>query len=378
MAFIKISRVFLPSLILLGSVALIAINIATQSMLFSHDNFLIDDHDHTVQKEEIKNTGEKADTIDISTSSKFGKEIAGVEKKSFAASKLERMAMYKERYKYQPAKPYTNQTARDLLCGVSPNYTQFFTHPGRNRNSIRSDVLNSEDKNIYELFFKEDTNDGISPIKGTVVEMGAYNGLQESNSHFYDICLGWETLLVEGNPLMWENLVENRPHAHRFSYAPSCSEKDDILNKTVKFDRYPMINSGLNDGFVTTTYTARYNSIEVPCGSLTKVLLDVLGGHVSFFSLDVEGSEPFVVQNIEFDKVFIEIMMVETFNNICQHRKPCKSRDQFRTFMLNAGYIMFERMIRKSDVFIHPLSNHLKTAKEKGYRPSLWTVPKIV
>lgn len=284
--------------------------------------------------------------------------------KSFAASRQERMAMYQERYKYKPPEPYTNHSARDELCGVSPDYTLFFSKGKRVRSA------NKEDNIIYELFFKEDTNTGGSPIKGTVVEMGAYNGLQESNSHFFDVCLGWETWLVEGNALLWEKVVKNRPHAHRFSYAPSCSEEDEIANRTVKFDKYPMTNGGLADGSVSTAYTFKNQTINVPCGSLTKVLLDVLGGHVSFFSLDVEGAEPFVVGNIDFDKVFIEIMMIETANRFC--RSGCKSRAKFRRVMQEAGYIMFEKMVPKSDVFIHPLSKHVKAPEKKGYSPTPW------
>jgi len=289
------------------------------------------------------------------------------DQQSFAASKLERIAMYKERYKYQPPAPYTNHTVRDTLRGVSPDYTTYFTD-----GTIKYRSRNSEDKTIYEIFFKENADNDISPIKGTVVEMGAHNGLQESNSHFYDICLGWETLLVEGNAILWEKLIANRPRTHRFSYAPSCSEEDELVNKTVKFDKTIWTNGGLADGSVTTAYTGNNitGTIDVPCGSLTKVLKDILNGHVSFFSLDVEGAEPAIVQNIDFDKVFIEIMMIETENNFCERGKPCTTRTAFRKTMEEEGYFMFENMIKASDVFIHPLSKHLNTAKRKGFKPS--------
>ena len=104
-------------------------------------------------------------------------------------------------------------------------------------------------------------------------------------------------------------------------------------------------------------------TVDVPCGSLTNVLLDVFPhGHVSFFSLDVEGSEPFVVGNIDFSRVFIEIMMVEHFNDFC-HPRNCESRDRYRKIMDDNGYIRFTRAIYKSDLFIHPLStNHLHSA----------------
>jgi hypothetical protein len=294
---------------------------------------------------------------------------------SVAASRLERMTMYQERYKYLPPAPSTNHSVRDELCGFSPDYNTFLSFSGSGRKSIRS--VNEEDKSIYELFFKKnDSGDSADPpIKGNVVEMGAFNGLEESNSHFFDICLGWETLLVEGNPLLWDKLVTNRPHAHRFSYAASCSEEDEIANKTVKFDRFIWTNAGLADGSVTTAYTATNKTSDVPCGSLTKVLLDVFpNGHVSFFSLDVEGAEPLVVgKALDFDKVFIEILMIENRNSFCQ--KNCKSRNDYRKIMLDAGYVMFSKMVTKSDVFIHPLSKHLETVKKRGIVPTMGEYP---
>mmetsp|Transcript_27245 Transcript_27245/g.40342 ORF Transcript_27245/g.40342 Transcript_27245/m.40342 type:complete len:343 (-) Transcript_27245:82-1110(-) len=272
---------------------------------------------------------------------------------STAASRLERMEMYQKRYKYQPPSPYFNHTERDELCGTSPNFETYFS-----KNEFQRSA-NNEDKTIYNLFFKDDNDKG---IKRSVVEMGAYNGIQESNSRFFNVCLGWETMLVEGNPLLWDKVTSSRPHAHRFSYAPSCSEEDEIANKTVKFDNYPMTNGGLADGSVTTAYTWKNHTVDVPCGSLTKVLLDIFPhGHVSFFSLDVEGAEPLVVDNIDFDKVFIEVMMIENKNNFCKQR--CESRDKFRKIMQDAGYERFGP-VRKSDLFIHPLSKHLQTMKK--------------
>ena len=65
----------------------------------------------------------------------------------------------------------------------------------------------------------------------------------------------------------------------------------NLVNKTIKFDNYPMTNAFVVDGSVTTSYSGKNWTIDVPCGRFTKVLLDVFpNGNVSFFSLDVEGS----------------------------------------------------------------------------------------
>lgn len=277
--------------------------------------------------------------------------------------RLERMKMYRERYRYQPPAQHTNHTARDEICGSYPHYKDFFSL----NKYMRSDPANHEDYTIYKTFFEKYTSSDESraPIKGSVVEMGAYDGLQQSNSRFFEECLGWETMLVEGNPMMYEKLFKNRPHAHRFSYVPSCTEEEEIANKTIQFDRYPATNGGVADGSVTTSYTFKNWTVDAPCGSLTKVLLDVFpNGHVSFFSLDVEGAEPQIVGQLDFNKVFIEIMMIENRNNFC--RQQCKSRDEFRKIMSDAGYILFSDLVHNSDVFIHPLSTHLERVQDQS------------
>lgn len=299
-----------------------------------------------------------------------------------AKLRQQRMNMYKERYKYTPPTPYIQHTKRDELCGTYPDFETYFNMPGLGPRNDPQRSANNEDKTIYELFFKDtvstatntDPDSVISPPEvGNVVEMGAFNGVQESNSRFFETCLGWNTLLVEGNPLLWELVLKNRPHAHKFSFAPSCSEEEERANKTVPFDRYPMTNAGVHQGNVTTAYTFKEWFVDVPCGSLTQVLLDVFpNGHVSFFSLDVEGAEPLVVGNIDFNKVFIEVMMVESRNSFCRNEQAggqCASRDQYRKILLDAGYVLFykrgKEIVKKSDLFIHPLSRHLETIRSK-------------
>lgn len=279
-----------------------------------------------------------------------------------AEARAQRMKMYKGRYKYTPPVPYMEHTKREELCGIYPNFDTYFNMPTVGPRNDPQRSANDEDKTIYDLFFKHDHD--LAEI-GSVVEMGAFNGIQESNSRFFETCLGWNTLLVEGNPLLWEKVLENRPHAHKFSFAPSCSEQEEMANKTVPFDKYPMTNAGVNQGNVKTAYTFKQWYVDVPCGSMTKVLLDVFpNGHVTFFSLDVEGAEPLVVGNIDFDKVFIEIMMIESRNNFCQD-DSCESKRQFRKIMLDAGYVLFQPVVEKSDLFLHPLSDHLQTIRKK-------------
>ncbi|GFH48971.1 hypothetical protein CTEN210_05447 [Chaetoceros tenuissimus] len=273
----------------------------------------------------------------------------------------ERLKRYKQRYNYHLPTTYFNHTLREEICGPAPNYTKYFQGgPGQRSGD-------GEDKVIYELFFKNAS----SIERGSVVEMGAYNGIQQSNSRFFDVCLGWNNLLIEGMPKTYEQLLLNRPQAHRMNFAPSCTEEEEMANKTVKFDNYPQTNAGVSGAAnVTTAYTAKKWTVDVPCGPLTPVLLDMFpNGHVTFFSLDVEGSEPYIVQNIDFKRIFIEIMIIEHANHFCRRNDHCQSRDNFRRMMDNEGYIRFTKLVAKSDLYIHPKSKYLNILlKNPSYR----------
>merc|ERR1712174_80886 len=95
---------------------------------------------------------------------------------------------------------------------------------------------------------------------------------------------------------------------------------------------------------VKSQYSGRADYVDVPCGSLTKVLLDIFPfGVVSFFSLDVEGAEMKVLKNIDFSKVFIEIFMIESYNTFCGEK--CETRDQVRILMAENGYNRFSGII---------------------------------
>lgn len=189
----------------------------------------------------------------------------------------------KRRFQYHAAASRTDlQTAttnnNNEECGSAPAFEVFFAQTHNRRSA------NNEDKTIYELFFRNDDDDTLqnrtssstatkSATKfGTYVEIGAFNGVQESNSRFFERCLHWEGLLIEAQPQSYEKLVSNRPTAHRVSFAASCSEQEEANDETVSFVALPMTNAG--QGTVPNVYAVRDDHVEVPCGSLTPILKD--------------------------------------------------------------------------------------------------------
>mmetsp|Transcript_890 Transcript_890/g.1976 ORF Transcript_890/g.1976 Transcript_890/m.1976 type:complete len:346 (-) Transcript_890:736-1773(-) len=265
---------------------------------------------------------------------------------------------YRQLYKYQAPSSVRNATTTTTEeCGEGPDFKEFFAQ--ENSHKVRSRL--DEDKKLYEYFFKNKTtgSESSSSSSFTYLEIGAYDGKQESNSRFFDECLGWDGLLVEANPTMYQGLVQNRPHAHRVSLAASCSMEQAERNVTVGFIDAIFTNAAQVDTVNAHAYEKRPKPpVQVPCGPLTPILLDLFdGGRVTLFSLDVEGAEPMVLQSIDFDKVFIDIFMVENYNVFC--REECPSRDKFRRILESKGYERRTGKIPNSDLFVHRDSRFL-------------------
>lgn len=218
---------------------------------------------------------------------------------------------------------------------------------------------------MYELFFRNsiDNNDPLAQKDYTYLELGAFNGKSESNTRFFDLCLNWKGLLVEANPYTYKILIQNRPHAERLNFAPTCAV-DSNPNTTVSFVAPPNVQTPVA-AQVGTANAAEYANaapVQVPCGSLTPILRNYFGP-VTFFSLDVEGAEPLVLQHLDLTQVDVDIFMVENTNKYCKEK--CESRDQTRTILQAAGYHLFDKIVPRSDLFLRPTSSFYRIALQK-------------
>lgn len=265
-----------------------------------------------------------------------------------ASSRRDRILKYVEQYHYVlPSSRYDYMPYPAKECGEGPDYDPFF----RLGNKVRSRY--DEDRIIYENLFRS-SHSNLTGEAGTYIELGAYDGSVESNTHFYDKCLGWKGLLIEGNPDSYHKVMTNRRFAHKMSFAPSCSAEYEQTNHTIPFYRYPMTNVGLVGSALT--YIGK-PTVDVPCGPLTPVLQDVFGEQqpIHFFSLDVEGAERLVLDTIDFSQVTIYVLMIEIKNNNCQN-DSCLVRIAVREKMKQEGYLRYSGLIPASDVYVHPKS----------------------
>lgn len=194
--------------------------------------------------------------------------------------KLKRLQKYINVYNYTA--PWEIFMGPNEECGEGPDFNKFFALPGTKRSRL------NEDKIIYNNFFKNK----MPPTEvGNYIEMGAFDGVTEANTRFYDLCLGWKGLLIEGNPRIFPLTRLARPRTHRISFAPSCSAEYEATKKTVEFHAALFTNGGMEDSAMAYKNTA-VPKVAVPCGPLSPVVEDIFEKErVHFFSLDVEGAE---------------------------------------------------------------------------------------
>jgi FkbM family methyltransferase len=154
---------------------------------------------------------------------------------------------------------------------------------------------------------------GLRRLKGSryFVEMGARNGLDDSNTLFYEETLGWRGLLVEAQPAFYEHLSRNRPRAHVLHGAigrhSNCTFNDvRMANGMIEPGWSGLTPQNVPKGAALAPYPVR-------CYELAPVLRLLKMQRVDYFSLDVEGSELAVLESIDWGQVNIGVLGVESY-----------------------------------------------------------------
>ena len=143
---------------------------------------------------------------------------------------------------------------------------------------------------------------------GTFVELGAFDGLTQSNTRHLE-SRGWRGLLIEPVPAAFEACRENRPLATVVNCA--CVAADDTRPSV------PMAAAGLMSLVrgsrpeaeeeewlerAESLQALTRDEIEVPARTLQSVLDEAGMTRIDLLSLDVEGGETTVLQGLDFTR----------------------------------------------------------------------------
>jgi hypothetical protein len=152
--------------------------------------------------------------------------------------------------------------------------------------------------------------------KGVILEMGGLDGLLYSNSYHFSYCLGWTSILVEGDYENYKRMIHNRPDAISFN-AVVCKPGD-----VVKWSTKSTNNLGATLGVIDhmpEQYKKvwRVNDDEhdyelkycISLNNLTSLIFHD-GCHIHVWVLDVEGAELVVLNNFDWSCTF-DLILVE-------------------------------------------------------------------
>jgi FkbM family methyltransferase len=164
-----------------------------------------------------------------------------------------------------------------------------------------------EDAAVLHSFFT-DWETGEPLRDGTFLEIGGVNGLTESNTWIFEVCMGWQGVLVEAHPRFFMSLRRNRPRSLNLRMA-ACPEASGWVNYTASRDTTAGV---LTTSGATIKDPKLRKYMRVECGNLGGRLRDLGVTRLDFASIDVEGSELMVTKSLlETPGLSIGVLLVE-------------------------------------------------------------------
>ncbi len=154
---------------------------------------------------------------------------------------------------------------------------------------------------------------------GIFVDVGAYDGIEGSNTYFFAKERGWTGICVEPQPDLYELVVARRPECVpikacitdkegtvKFLYVKGLAAKQ----LSGIFELYDPRHLQKIEGALAV-YGGEKELIEVATIPLATVLQQNNIKHVDYLSIDVEGAEMLVLKSIDFNACAIDVISVE-------------------------------------------------------------------
>ena len=173
--------------------------------------------------------------------------------------------------------------------------------------------MGDEDLFAYSTYFFGVRN-------GLILESGALDGKQHSNSNLFVHALGWRALHVEASPFNWRALVRQRPESINI-HAALCSRPQQLTfvykeaNDAVA-GLWELMSPSSQRGFWGHLLNSPEKLAAFPKVSCVPVqsLLDMFRiTHIDFWVLDIEGGELDAVQSVDFTRTRVDVIVVEAF-----------------------------------------------------------------
>jgi FkbM family methyltransferase len=153
---------------------------------------------------------------------------------------------------------------------------------------------------------------------GVFVDVGAYDGVEGSNTYFFEKNRGWTGVCIEPQPDLFHELIKNRKAACVNSCVTNQEEIVQFLHVQGPaarqlsgiIDLYHPEHRRKIEGAVAY-YGDPTAIINVKSRTLGDILKDYHITHVDYLSIDVEGAEMKVLEGIDFSACSFDVISIE-------------------------------------------------------------------
>jgi len=191
-----------------------------------------------------------------------------------------------------------------------------------------------QDKYLNEFIFKNKKN-------GIFVELGAVDGIDASNTLFYERTLGWSGLCIEALPEKYAELIHNRT-CFTENYAVNNRGNGEVEFCVAK--NMSGIYSEYHSKHIKKV-NARHKTkmIKVKTARIMDLFDKYSLSKIDYFSLDTEGSELMILKDIDFSKYDIKVFSVEN------HYYSAKN--EIKELLESKGYEMIKKL-EKDEIYL--------------------------
>ena len=207
--------------------------------------------------------------------------------------------------------------------------------------------LNGLDKKLIEVIKP------LSAKHGYFIELGANDGLNQSNTYKLQKDFGWSGLLIEPSPTQFAKCVKNRTFANipaikcaacvPFGYEDKFVEMEEanlmsVAKGLTVSNQYATSHADIGKQFLADSRLRyQYGAIA---RTLTSLLDEVKAPNfIDLLSLDVEGNELAVLQGLDFNRYRIKWILLEvlTLSNFLVDIKDLLDKHDFIEYVVLAS-----------------------------------------
>lgn len=185
------------------------------------------------------------------------------------------------------------------------------------------------DKVLHERYFPNKFN-------GTSIECGAFDGITENCTKFFEENYNWTTINIEPLPYIFNLLKQNRPLSTNLEVALSNNDNEKVFTNY----KHPELNYAWGNGSLTHTPEHKkqletlcginnFRNNMVKCNTYAQIIQQLNITHLDLFVLDVEGHEFEVIDGMIGCDILPDIFVIEHGHrntDICIEKLKCLNK----------------------------------------------------